>query len=203
MTEERGHLTRQQVERGLRPVRPDRIEVLRGLSYVPAEEVRAELIRQFGVGNWDSQVIVCDLLYEKETTNKKGDLNWNVCYRVGVQLRVRDYNGNPIAEFVEYHIGQTQHPDLGEAHANAVTSASSYALRRCAIGLGDNYGLHLYHKGSTAPLINGTLQLTEHLNPAATAAAETGANPDTGELPPEPTAEAAAAAKGLVAQAFN
>lgn len=161
--EERGHLTRKQVERGLKPVRPDRIEELRGLSYVPAEEVRAELVRQFGVGNWDSQVIELTLLYENEVKTSAGKPAWDVCYRAGVQLRIRDYEGRPICEFIEYHNSTSRHPDRGEAHGNAMTAASSYALRRCAIGLGDNYGLHLYHKGQSDPLVLGTLQLSEYL----------------------------------------
>lgn len=156
-------LTRKQVSRGMIPVRPDRIEELRGLSYIPAEEVRAELIRQFGIGNWDSQVVDLELLFANETKTNAGKPAWFVGYKAGVRLRIRDYDGFEVAEFVEYHVGVTTHPDLGEAHANAMTSASSYALRRCAIGLGDNYGLHLYHKGQAEALVKGTLQLTEHL----------------------------------------
>lgn len=197
----RGHLTRQQLERALRPVRPDRIEELKGLNYVPAEEVRAELIRQFGPGNWDSQVIDLTLIYETPAKSKSGADVWDVCYRAGVRLRIRDYEGNPIAEFIEYHVGATRHPELGEAHANAMTSASSYALRRCAIGLGDNYGLHLYAKGSTDPIVKGTLLLTEHMTELEKAVQDTKADPSTGEVPEEPSAPSPAA-RDQVAGAF-
>lgn len=199
--EQRGQLTRQQVERGMKPVRADRLEVLKGLSYVPAEEVRAELTRQFGVGSWDSQVVDLTLLFENTATSKAGSEVWDVCYRAGVQLRVRDYDGRPIAEFIEYHMSSSRHPDRGEAHGNAMTAASSYALRRCAIGLGDNYGLHLYAKGSTDPLVRGTLQLTEHLKPADAPEkpAEPGAAPADPQQPAPAATEAAAA---QVAKAF-
>lgn len=185
MMNDRGQLTRKQVERGLQPVRPDRIEKVQGLSYIPAEEVRAELIRQFGVGNWDSEVIDLTLLYENAAKSNANKDVWDVCYRAGVRLRVRDYKGRPVAEFVEFHMGSSRHPDRGEAHGNAMTAASSYALRRCAIGLGDNYGLHLYHKGSEAALVRGSLLLTEHMAQPKPDSQEP-INPTTGEVLPVP-----------------
>lgn len=53
----------------------------------------------------------------------------------------------------------------------AVTSAQSYALRRAALNLGDNMGLHLYSGGSTAPLVMNTMALADkdsplHIDPA-------------------------------------
>lgn len=156
-----GKLTRNQIQRLLTPVRADRILKQQGLSYVPQHEVRAELTRTFGPGNWDSAIHDVALLYE-DSYEKNGKTYWKVCYSAACTLRVRDYDGNPIAEFTEYHAEENApQPSRGEAHAMALTSVSSYALRRAAIGLGDNMGLHLYNKGSLEGLINGSLLLVE------------------------------------------
>jgi hypothetical protein len=165
MTENRGHLTKEQVHRLLKPVREDRLERKQGLSYVPQQEVRAELIRIFGPGNVDHTMHEPQLLWE-ESEEKNGKTYHRAAYLAGCTLRVRDYSGNPVAEFTEWHVEQNANqPDRGEAHALAVTSAQSYALRRAAISLGDAMGLHLYAGGSVAPLVRGTLQLTDPESP--------------------------------------
>jgi len=150
-------LTPAQYQRMLQPPHPSRIEQLQGNSYLPQHEVRAELSRTFGPANWDSQVLTMDLLYENEVTMANNRPGWKVAYRASVRLRIRDLDGNPVAEFEEYHAEEATLPSRGEAHATAVTSVESYALRRCAIGLGDNFGLCLYAKGSTKPLIVGSI----------------------------------------------
>lgn len=154
-------MTQKQIERTLMPVRKDRILTTQGMSYIPQQEVRAELTRTFGPGNWDSAIHSVELVYE--TSFEKGDKTyWLACYRAACTLRVRDYNGEPICEFTEYHVEENApQPNRGEAHALALTSVSSYALRRAAIGIGDNMGLHLYNKGSHNPIVRGTLMLTE------------------------------------------
>lgn len=155
-------LTQQQVERLLTPVRGDRLEKKQGMTYVPQHEVRAELSRVFGPGNWDSTMHDITLLYE-ESFERDKKTYWKVCYRAACTLRIRDYEGAHIAEFTEYHVEENApQPNRGEAHALACTSAQSYALRRAAIGLGDAMGLHLYANGSAAALIKGSLFLTEY-----------------------------------------
>lgn len=164
-------LTQKQVERLLTPVRASRVEQVRNNSYVPHQEIRAELTRIFGPGNWDSKVFDVTLLYEQRddrevVDSKTGEVTektyWTVGYRAAVELNVRDYFGNPVASFVEYHAEENApQPNRGEAHALCLTSVESYALRRAAIGLGDALGLHLYNKGSLRPIVGGTLMLVE------------------------------------------
>lgn len=164
-----GKLTRTQISRLLRPVRADRVENKQGRAYVPQHEVRAELIRIFGPGNVDHTMTDPVLIYETRIasgddqypTSGNKPYYYVACYKAGCTLRVRDYDGEQVAEFTEYHIEENAPlPNRGEAHAMAVTSAQSYALRRAAISLGDAMGLHLYNGGSVAPLVGGTLQLT-------------------------------------------
>jgi hypothetical protein len=201
-----GKITEQQIKRLLTPVRQDRIEQKQGLSYVPQQEVRAELSRTFGPGRWDSQVIHEELLYESTqpgTGTKADKTYWVVAYKVGVRLRIRDYDGYPIAEFVEYHVEENApQPNRGEAHVLALTSAASYALRRCAIGLGDNMGLHLYNKGSHEPLVKGTLYSTEYLNGRGRDENKRPESPES-EDAPAPSDDAIAAAAEQVAKGFG
>lgn len=157
-------LTIKQITRLLKPVREDRVELIRGATYVPQHEVRAELSRVFGPGNWDSRVHDVELLFEEQRESKDGQMRWVVGYRLACTLRVRDFDGNPIAEFTEYHAEENAPlPSRGEAHAFSLTACESYALRRAAIGLGDTFGLHLYNKGSYAALVKGSLYLDELL----------------------------------------
>ena len=46
-------------------------------------------------------------------------------------------------------------PDFkrGDAHDMAIKTAETQALKRAAINLGDQFGLSLYKKGSTGPLV--------------------------------------------------
>lgn len=175
ITARRG-LTRMQVERLLSGIDPAHIESKRGLSYIAQHEARAELTRIFGVGNWDNQVESMELLWERELLPASGDRPadpsypknakdktapyYVACYKASVRLNIRDYWGNPVCSFVEYHAeSNAPLPDRGEAHAMAITSVESYALRRAAIGLGDRLGLGLYNAGSALPLVKGSLQL--------------------------------------------
>lgn len=164
-------VTHEQVKRLLTPVPQHRVEVIRGNTYLPQFEARAELNRVFGFGNWDSVVHSVTLIYEEpeDRTPANADKQifyWRVCYRAACTLRIRDYQGNPICEHTEWHAEESAPlPNRGEAHALALTSVESYALRRCCINLGDTFGLHLYRDGQMGPLIKGTLQNTDPESP--------------------------------------
>jgi recombination DNA repair RAD52 pathway protein len=165
-----------QVERLLKAIDPGHVEKKQNLSYMAQHQVRAELTRIFGVGNWDSQVEGMELLWET-AEEKNGKTMYRACYKARVRLTIRDYWGNYVCSFVEEHVEANSNlPDRGEAHAMAVTSVESYALRRAAIGLGDRLGLGLYDKGSLAPLTRGSLQLMDPEAPLYRAPA----NPEQG-----------------------
>ena len=44
-------------------------------------------------------------------------------------------------------------PSRGDAHDFAIKNADSYALKRAAKDLGDQFGLSLYNKGSLEPVV--------------------------------------------------
>jgi hypothetical protein len=165
-------LTRTQVIMLLRTVKV--VEQKRGLTYIPQWEARATMLRIFGPGNWDSEVVQQELVYETQLTRgdeqfpKEGKASsyWIACYRVGTRVNIRDYWGNPVASFLEYHVEENAPlPNRGEAHAMAMTSCESYALRRALIGLGDALGLHLYDKGRTTGVVGRTAFLEDRDSP--------------------------------------
>lgn len=158
-------LTKRQIVRLSKAIDPTHVENKRGMAYMAQHEVRAELTRIFGYGNWDTQVESMDLIYEDQY-QKDGKTYYLACYKAAVRLNIRDYDGNLVCSFLEYHAEENAPlPNRGEAHAMAITSVESYALRRAAIGLGDRMGLGLYNKGSQAPLVGGSMQLTDADSP--------------------------------------
>lgn len=181
MAEQKRGLTRKQVERLVQAINTSFIEKKQGLSYMAQHEVRAELTRIFGYGNWDSDVEEMEFVYEYEVPRGHPDypkerdgsekknakpVYYRACYRAKVRLNIRDYWGNDVCSFAEWHAeANSILPDRGEAHAMAITSVESYALRRAAIGLGDRLGLGLYNEGKADPLVRGTLQLTDPESP--------------------------------------
>jgi len=137
----------------LKGLNPSRISQRKGgggraLSYLEAWDVKAHLIRVFGFGGFDSDVLAADLMFEDQVGN-----NWNVGYKVLLRLRIHDLD----ATYTEAAVGSASLPQRGEAHDMAVKTAESDALKRAAINLGDQFGLSLYNSGSTAPVVNQTL----------------------------------------------
>ena len=115
MSEQTRGLTRTQIQRLMRGIDPNHIDKKRNLSYMAQHEVRAELTRIFGVGNWDSQVVNLERLWE-DTYEKDGKTYYRVCYAASVRLTIRDYWGNQVCQFVEWHAeANSGLPDRGEA----------------------------------------------------------------------------------------
>ena len=192
----RGLLTFRQVQELVKPINPAYVEVKQSKSYLAQHQARAEMNRIFGYGNWDSQVLQMEQIYETSEERANGKTYWIVAYKALVQVNVRDLWGMPVATFSEWHAEENAaQPNRGEAHALAMTSVESYALRRALIGLGDRLGLGLYSKGSTAAHGQYTIQeepgqlftWTPDPNPVPTAQS-------TPEAQAAPAAEAAAEA---------
>jgi hypothetical protein len=151
------YLTEEQVKILLRPIHPNRVLIRDGMSYVEGYDIRAELTRVFGFGRWSSEVLDQALLCEREVKTRGGKDAWYVVYRSRIRLTVQAPDGSPLAAFDGSHVGESTHPVFGEAHGNALTNSETYALRRAAINLGDQFGLSLYNKGSLDPIVRWTL----------------------------------------------
>lgn len=147
-----------QVDQLLKPINPNRVLADgKGHAHVSQQDILAHLIRVFGFGNFDIDVLSVDLVFEKPRMN--GDRpsgRFDVCYRALVRLTVRDEDGNSC----HYENGSTataQNQTLGDGHDLAYKSAISLSVKRAAIALGDGFGLSLYNKGQMTPLVMATL----------------------------------------------
>jgi recombination DNA repair RAD52 pathway protein len=158
-------LTYKQYETLSRPLNSTRIAKRsqggQQLSYLESWDVRAHLIRIFGYGGFDAETVEYHLVDTREYMSK-GDQPKQmieVIYSARVKLSVKDHHGWMFATYTECSCGSASGPVtmLGEHHDNALKTAVSDALKRCAINLGNQFGLSLYDKGSTRDVIKGTL----------------------------------------------
>lgn len=160
--------TAEQIAQLLQPIKPER--VLRdnsGMSHVSQQDVTAHLSRIFGFGGWDKEILdlrcVRDEMVVVPAKNGKPERQVpSVTYLCRLRLTVRDPDGNVMK--VSEDVGTGTSPNLpthGDAHDFAAKNAVSYALKRCAKDLGDQFGLSLYNKGQMSALVRGTLVMPE------------------------------------------
>lgn len=152
----RGQLTEGQVEALLRPIKPHRVYQQQGQSYVAGWEIAAHLTRIFGFCGWEKEVLSLDLICEDGP--KDGKKGWTVTYRCVMRLTVLDQHRELLwrTEDAATGTGNNQ-PQRGEAHDLAAKNAVTYALKRCAKDLGDQFGLSLYNRGATDAVVGMTL----------------------------------------------
>jgi hypothetical protein len=132
------------------------------------------LIRTFGFGNFDVETVEQELVgvreYESSGDNPKPMVE--CMWFAKVRLTVRDPEGQRLCRYTETAVGGTSGPAsmIGEHHDNAVKTAASDALKRCAINLGSQFGLSLYDGGRTTDVVRGTLIKPEGVEENASAA---------------------------------
>jgi len=136
------------------PVNPKRIGQVRGMAHMEAWDIRRQLIRVFGFGGYSTETISLDLVAERET--KQGERSrWTVVYRAQIRLTVYGPDRTVLGSWDDGAAGDSvNQPSLGDAHDMAMKTALSQALKRCAVNLGDQFGLSLYNNGSPAPVVN-------------------------------------------------
>jgi len=156
-------LTGAQVTQLLRPIREERVgNDGKGHAAVPQQDIRAHLIRIFGFGNWEDEILSSELVFETPRRQKPDEFvtaatRFDVCYRVTMRLRIKDQTGRVVATYDDSAADTAENQKRGDAHGMALRSATSLALKRCAINLGDQFGLGLYNGGSFRPIVMGTL----------------------------------------------
>jgi len=135
----------------------------KNLSYLESWDVRAHLIRVFGFGNFDVELVDYGFVHQREYKSAQDKEMVEVIWRAKVQLTIRDAEGNHLARYTEGAVGATSGPEnmIGEHHDNALKTAESDALKRCAINLGTQFGLSLYNDGSRNDVVKGTLVVPE------------------------------------------
>lgn len=163
MTEHTHGINAEQYDVLMQPLRPHRVAKRtvsgRELSYLEAWDVKAHLTRIFGFGNFDSETIHEQFLGAREYESDKGKDMVEVIWHARHRLVVRDQHGGEIARYCEGAVGSASGPvtQTGDLHDNALKSAASDALKRCATNLGTQFGLSLYANGSKNDVVKTTL----------------------------------------------
>jgi hypothetical protein len=149
------------------PLHASRVQKANGHSHLAAWDIRRHLIRCFGYGGWDVETLALDLVREIEheagtVTYANGGSNnrtvWTVVYRAQVRLIVRTEDDVELCHYDDAAAGDAvNQPSLGDAHDLAAKTALSQALKRCAVNLGDQYGLSLYKAGEAGASVMRTL----------------------------------------------
>jgi recombination DNA repair RAD52 pathway protein len=142
-------VSNEQTKALLEPIDPSRVSTDgKGFAHVEAWDIRRTLNAIFGFAEWSADVSRMELISEREVTQRNGKQGWNVVYRAMCTLRVGDtFAGG--ATYTEWAAGDATNPTLSDAHDQAIKTAESQALKRCAVNLGDQFGLSLYKNGST------------------------------------------------------
>lgn len=122
------------------------------LSYLESWDVKASLIRIFGFGGFSADVIQTEVLY-KESIEKKGNNGPYNQWKVSVQSTVRLHIKQLDVTYTESAVGDGSMGDISEALDKALKTASSDALKRCAIYLGTQFGLSLYNNGDKSDVV--------------------------------------------------
>lgn len=137
------------------------------LSYLEAWDVKAHLIRVFGYCNFDAELIDYGMVAVRDYVGNGEKPMTEAIWHARVRLIVRDPEGNTLATYTEGAVGSASGPEnmISEQHDNALKTAESDALKRCAINLGNQFGLSLYDDGTTADVIKGTVVTPEGWEP--------------------------------------
>ncbi len=148
-----------QVDTLLAPIKPHRVLTANGQSHLPAYDVIAHLNRLFGFAGWDKEILDLSLIHERSvgvTDTAQG--RWWVTYGCRMRLSVKDPEGHLVKVIEDAATGTSQNQQSpGDAHDMAMKAAVSYALKRCAKDLGDQFGLSLYNKGQKTALVVKTI----------------------------------------------
>ena len=182
------------------------------LSYVEGWDIRNSLIRVFGYGGWDADLLKAEILKVEEFKREKPLSSGQAHdYRVTAMCTFRLHIHQLGATYTEAAVSSQKGPDFGEVADFAVKTAETDAFKRCAVNLGTTFGLSLYNSGATADTVKRTIDpeqsriLREHQEELRRKAEEAGANPATGVIPDEddaPAPQAVDAAQAQVAKAF-
>ncbi|MFF9507317.1 Rad52/Rad22 family DNA repair protein [Streptomyces sp. NPDC014724] len=170
----------EQVKTLLAPINPSRVQNLRGQSHLEAWDVRRWLNRVFGFCGWSDETLELACVSQVEINPGR----WTVVYRAQVRLAVKTLDGRVISTWDDAAMGDgINQKSLGDAHDQAMKTALSQALKRCAVNLGDQFGLSLYNDGSRAAV---GLWSAAHTAPKTAESVEAPAVPDDAPVKPEP-----------------
>jgi recombination DNA repair RAD52 pathway protein len=151
-------LTVEQMGVLMSPIHPSRVATRSvggaNLSYVEAYDIKAMLIRVFGFGGFSSECLDSKILDIRDDGRQGTKLDGSrktpyVMAQATVRLTIFGIGPDgQDAIYTETAIGTNDGFTIGDVADNAIKSAASDALKRCASFLGSQFGLSLYKKGS-------------------------------------------------------
>lgn len=129
------------------------------LSYLEAWDVRASLIRVFGFGGWDAEVLR-EQLVTMETDVPKAN-GGSTAFRATVMVTLRLHVHQLHCVYTEVAASSQSGAVPGDVLDFALKTAASDALKRCAMNLGTQFGLSLYNKGATRDIVGIVFEPTQ------------------------------------------
>lgn len=150
-------LTDDQVRALMGSISSSRVKINRsGFSYVEAWDIKAALTRIFGFGGWSADILEWKELYREQVPQAakqgqppSGKMNWKIVVAVTMRLTIHQTG----ATYTEVAGGTSSQPDIDKSFDMALKSGESFALKRCAINLGTQFGLSLYNGGNRSDII--------------------------------------------------
>lgn len=157
---DRGFINLTQYETLRKALRSSRVMMREGkYSYLAAWDVRAHLIRIFGFGSFDVEMVTDQFmgLFDYESGGQQPRPMVEAVWKATMRLIVRDPDGYEIARFTEGSVGSATGgrgvANRGDLMDNALKTAASDAFKRCCINLGTQFGLSLYDNGNLADVV--------------------------------------------------
>lgn len=149
-------------------------------TYLAQHAVRTELIRVFGFDGWEGKVVDADLLLHKTVADGKWVAAWRVRYQLTVRWQADDEGRYSFATstWCEDAVGQAHGSSPTDVLDQALKSAASDAMKRCAMNLGSRFGIGLYFDGYRGEVVRSTPQTTGV--PPTSGGAETDGTPEVG-----------------------
>lgn len=165
---DRVELSGSQLHALMSPINPARVASRNvggtSLSYVEAWDIKATLIRIFGFGGFSVECIDSKIIdirdggrqgHYPQTHSKAGqEKTPYVMAQATVRLTIHGIGpGGRDVVYTEAAIGTNDGWTIGDVADNAIKSAASDALKRCAIFLGTQFGLSLYNNGDRKDVV--------------------------------------------------
>lgn len=161
-------LTKEQMAALVAPLNAARVKSRsqggRSLSYLEAWDVKATLVRVFGFGGFSAETTSSEII-KIETDIPKRSGQGTTAFRVTAMCTVRltihgraEDGSREDVIYTDSAVAAQSGADPGEVADFAVKTASSDALKRCAIHLGTQFGLSLYNDGSVFDVIRVVLE---------------------------------------------
>jgi recombination DNA repair RAD52 pathway protein len=175
-------LTDEQVRELLKPIDPGRVLTDgKGFAHIAAWDVRRRMNQIFGFGNWSARIDLMELIYEQAVEGTKP--RWSVAYRARCTIEIGEGIMGGGGTYTEWAAGDaTNYPSRADAHDQAIKTAESQAFKRCAVNLGDQFGLSLYADGSTDATVGEVLGMEHADSHRVEMWAEALNDVDTGEM---------------------